>query len=104
MSAVPPNLAASVLQSGLTQRHVSTVHDTDRNQRASADRQQVRAADERGSTVETAEDATAVFADAEGSGSQGRAFREGEEEEQPPTTAPEPDPDQEEGRIIDFEA
>jgi len=80
MSAVPPHFAASVLQSNLAQRQVSAVRDAERNQRASADTQQARAVDQADSTVEVTDDASEVYTDAEGAGSQGRAFSTPEEE------------------------
>ena len=101
MSAVPPGLPASVLQTNLAQRQVSSVRDTERNQRASADRQQARAVDQADSTVETADDMTEVYTDAEGAGSQGRAFNNPDETGQPETK---PDDGSSEGHIIDLEA
>lgn len=91
MSAVPPNFASSVLQTNLTQRQVSAIRDTERNQRTSADRQQARAVDQADSTVSTAEDSSEVYTDAEGAGSQGRAFSNPEEET--PIEAPVQDDD-----------
>lgn len=101
MSSVPPNLSASVLQSNLVQRQAAGVRDVERNQRASADRQQARAIDEAGSTVETADDTTEVYTDAEGSGSQGRAFDSPEESATPDANL---EADGNEGSIIDLEA
>ncbi len=103
MSAVPPNFAASALQSHTTQRQLSAIRDVERNQRSSADRQQARAVDQADSTVETTDDATQIYSDAEGSGSQGRAFSPPEEEPKP-ETLPEPDNDSDEGRFIDLSA
>ncbi|MBI4578656.1 MAG: hypothetical protein HY718_03085 [Planctomycetes bacterium] len=102
MSAVPPNFAASVLQSNLAQRQVSAVRDAERNQRAGADRQQAKAVDQAGSTVETTDDTTQIYTDAEGAGSQGRAFSPPDQQEADPDRSTEPDGDQ--GRIIDLSA
>lgn len=108
MSAVPPNIAGSVLQSGLAQQQVSAVRDAERNQRAGADRQVAKAVDQADNSVETTDDTTEVYTDAEGSGSQGRAFSNPDEEsettenaENPPTP---PDADGDQGRIIDLNA
>lgn len=101
-SAVPPNFAASILQSNLTQRQVTAVRDGERNQRASADRQQARAVDQADSTVSMTDDSSEIYTDAEGGGSQGRAFSEPE-----PETSPEPDAEPktgDEGRHLDLSA
>lgn len=105
MSSVPPNLVGPILQSNLTQRQVSGVRDNERAQQANADRQQNAALDEKDTTVETTDDDTRVHADAEGGGSQGRAFSN-PQEEQPGPEAPESDLDArgEEGRHIDLQA
>jgi len=102
MSAVPPNFAASALQSHLTQRQVSSVRDAERNQRASADHQQARAIDQADSTVEMTDESSQVYTDAEGAGSQGRAFSNPEDESVPEEQEPAPDGDQD--HTIDFSA
>ena len=103
MSTVPPNLVGPILQSNLTQRQVSQDRDNERAQETSAQRQQSNAINEKDSTVETTDDDTEVYADAEGGGSQGRTFTEPEEvqEQVADTDAP---LESEEGRHIDFEA
>lgn len=104
MSAVPPHLAASVLQSNVAQRQVSSVRDTERNQRANADTQQARAIDQADSTVEITDESSEVYSDAEGAGSQGRAFSNPEDEDALNTAADDPDnpDDNEEGQHIDL--
>lgn len=105
MSAVPPHLAASVLQSNVTQRQVSSVRDTERNQRANADTQQARAIDQADSTVEITDESSEVYSDAEGAGSQGRAFSPAPEDEDALNTAsddPDDPDDTEEGQHIDL--
>jgi hypothetical protein len=100
MSAVPPNFAASILQSNLAQRQVSAVRDAERNQRTSADRQQARVVDQADSTVAMTDDSSEIYADAEGAGSQGRAFSSPDE-----PAAPETEADQEnDGPHIDLSA
>jgi hypothetical protein len=106
MSSVPPDFVGPILQSNLNARQVSQVRDADRNQRVNADRQQSIAIDEKGSTVETAEDTMEVFTDSEGAGSQGRAFTQAEEEDDPSSenSRHNADPEAEQGQLIDFEA
>lgn len=106
MSSVPPNLVGPILQSNLTQRQVSQVRDNAQVQEATARRQTAAVASEKSNAVETDDNDTAVHADAEGAGSQGRAFTSPEDEEQPSNVEPadhENDAD-DEGRHIDFEA
>lgn len=103
MSSVPPNLVGPILQSNLTQRQISRVRDNERSQESSSQRQQANAIDERDSTVETTDGDTQVHSDAEGMGSQGRAFTGSEPDEQAPADQ-ELLPDQQEGRHIDLEA
>lgn len=101
-SAVPPNFAASILQSNLTQRQVTAVRDSERNQRVSADRQQARAIDQADSTVSMTDDSSEIYTDAEGAGSQGRAFSEPQ-----PDASTEPDVESatgDEGQHLDLSA
>ncbi len=105
MSAVPPNMVGPILQSSLTARQVSNARSGEEAQRTSADRKQTAAIDERDTTVETTDNDTQVHTDAEGLGSQGRAFSrpedvdpEAENDDQPAAD------DQDAGRHIDFEA
>jgi hypothetical protein len=103
MSAVPPNITASILQGSFAQRQVAIVRDAEQNERTSADRQQARAVDQADSTVETTDDATSIFTDSEGAGSQGRAFS-GSPDETPEPEPSEPETDGDEGHIIDLSA
>jgi len=103
MSTVPPNLVGPILQSGLMQRQVSPVRDNERAQETNAQRQQSNQINEKDSTVETTDDDTQVYTDAEGGGSQGRTFSEPEEAPQQPADS-ESNDKREEGRLIDFEA
>jgi hypothetical protein len=105
MSAVPPNFVGPILQSHLTQRQVSQVRDKEEVQRSEADRRNAAAIDEQDSTVETTDNDTQVHTDAEGAGSQGRAFTEAEEaEEEQAEESTRPTPFGPTGRNIDFEA
>lgn len=104
MSAVPPgNLAGSILQSHLVQRQASTVRNGDEAGRADAARRQTSAIDEKDTTVGTADGDTQVHTDAEGTGSQGRAFSESEEQPNPEDT-PKPPPLGDEGHHLDLQA
>ena len=103
MSSVPPNIVGPILQSNLAQRQVSGVRDNERAQQTNADQKQSAAINEKDSTVETTDNDTEVYADAEGQGSQGRAFTEpdqDEEEQQPEDDSPDAD----QGQHIDFQA
>jgi len=103
MSSLPPNLVGPILQSHLAQRQVSHVRDNERVQQSTFNRQQTNAIDEQDSTVETDDGDTQVHADAEGTGSQGRAFSEGEQPETPAVETDAAD-DQQEGLHIDLQA
>ena len=84
MSAIPPDIAASAAQAGFAAREASRQRDADRTAQSQAREQQTKAVDEAADSVETTDGDTAVFADAEGAGSQGRATDQevGPEEEQ----------------------
>lgn len=107
MSTLPPNLAGAILQSHLAQRQVSNVRDQEEAQKTYAERQQRLATDQKDTSIEATDTDTQVHADAEGGGSQGRAFSEPESadeaslEGQDEHAAP---PDGSTGRHIDLEA
>lgn len=101
MSSLPASLVGSILQGPLAQQQAATLRDAERVQRAVAQRQQVTAATEHDSTVETSDNDTQVHTDSEGQGSQGRAFSE-PEAETPESESSATGPD--EGHLIDFEA
>jgi len=103
MSSLPPNLVGSILQSHLAARQVSNAKDTKRAHDASASQQQTAAIDEQDSTVETDDSDTQVHTDAEGLGSQGRAFSEPENKDDQLEQTEVQYPDQE-GRNIDLKA
>lgn len=102
MSSVPPNLVGPILQSHLAQRQVASVRDSERASAAVNLRQQAHIIDEKGSTVETTDNDTQVYADAEGTGSQGRPSSQPENPDQNAEQDQPPEGDQ--GRIIDLEA
>lgn len=90
MSAIPPDIIGSSLQAGLVQREASRQTDTARTGDSQAAERQLRAVDEAASNVETTDTDERVHADAEGAGSQGRAFsEEGNQESGPGNGCPE---------------
>ena len=103
MSSVPPNLVGPILQSNLAQRQVSNVHNNERSQQTEAQRKQAAAINEKDTTVETTDGDTQVDPDAEGQGSQGRAFSQPEEAEEAESSAS-ASPDGDQGQHIDFQA
>jgi len=73
MSAIPPDIAGAAAQAGLTSAIAARARDADRTGQAQiADRQQQVRLD-KAASVEAEDMDTAVFADAEGAGGQGRA-------------------------------
>lgn len=102
MSTLPTNIVGTVLQSTVVQRQVSAVRDTERASSAVDLRKQATIIDEKGSTVETTDGDTQVYADAEGGGSQGRPFSSERPPEEPAEEKRTPQGD--EGTILDLEA
>lgn len=76
MSAIPPDIAGSAAQAGYAARDASHGREVDRTAQANAAARQARAVSDAADSVETTDGDTAVFTDAEGAGSQGRAFEE----------------------------
>lgn len=76
MSAIPPDIVGAAAQAGFAAPEASRVRDADRSAQANAAARQQRAVTDAADSVETSDGDTAVFADAEGAGSQGRAFEE----------------------------
>ena len=76
MSGIPSDVAGSALQAGFQARDVAKVRDADRVGQAHATKNTSKTVDEAGSTAATTENDTAVFADAEGTGSKGRAYQD----------------------------
>jgi len=72
MSEVPPPIVGSSIQAGYHQADVAKSRDAERTDRAGPTRTGVKPLDETGPTIETHDEDTAVFADAEGAGGQGR--------------------------------
>jgi len=78
MIDIPPDIAASSAQAGYAAREVAAERDASRAGRAEATKRQIQSLDEAAATVDTNDGDTAVFTDAEGTGSQGRATEDGE--------------------------
>ncbi len=76
MSGIPSDIAGSAAQAGFQARDVAKVRDSERVGQAHSSNRTAKAVDEAGSTVETEDGDTAVFADAEGGGSKGRSHDE----------------------------
>jgi len=76
MTEIPPDISSSAAQAGFQAQEVSKEREARRAGQAHAASSQARSATEAGSTVETSDADVAVFADSEGSGSQGRPFEE----------------------------
>lgn len=81
MSGIPSDIAGSALQAGYQAREAARTRDGQRAGEAAGASRQVRAVDESTSTVDTSDEGTQVFTDAEGTGGQGRQLEEEEREE-----------------------
>lgn len=103
MSSIPPNLVGPILQTPFVQTQAAAARGVDDAQRVNAERRGTIAAAETDTTVETTDTDTQVFTDAEGSGSQGRAFSD-ETPEKPADQPPPPATDPNSGQILDLEA
>lgn len=102
MSSIPPNLVGPILQTPFVQSQAAAARGVDDAQRANAERRGNLAAIDADTTIEATDTDMQVFTDAEGSGSQGRAFSD-QNPEQPPDEPPPPE-DPNAGRILDLEA
>ena len=76
MSGIPSDIAGSSLQAGFQARNVAKARDAERAQQASASSDRTKGVDAAGETVETSDKDAQVYADAEGTGSQGRMSEE----------------------------
>ncbi len=81
MAEIPPDISSSAAQAGFQAREVAKERDARRTGQAEAASRQTKAVTESGDTVETTDADVAVYADAEGTGSQGRPFEEAETDE-----------------------
>ena len=81
MTGIPSDIAGAAAQAGFTAPEASRIRDADRAGQAHASARQAQAADHAVDSVETGDGETEVYTDAEGAGSQGRAFAENPPEE-----------------------
>ncbi|UCE60317.1 MAG: hypothetical protein JSU63_00935 [Phycisphaerales bacterium] len=77
MADGPTDIASSAAQSGIQAREIANARNATRANTANAVNRQIQAADEAESTVDTEDADTQIHTDAEGTGSQGRAYEEG---------------------------
>ena len=76
MADIPPSVIGSSIQAGYQQADVAKSRDAERADQARAARSGVKSIDDKGTTIETGDDDTAIFSDAEGAGGQGRHAEE----------------------------
>ena len=76
MSGIPSDIAGSSLQAGFQARNVAGARDAERAAQSATAKEANKAVDQAGETVETDDRDSQVYADAEGTGSQGRAHEE----------------------------
>ncbi len=80
MSEIPSDLASSIAQTGFQAREVAKERDAGVVGQSQAADRQVKAVDEADTTVDTTDSDVEIYADAEGTGSQGRSPEEEAEE------------------------
>lgn len=73
MSSIPPDILGSAAQAGFTAREAARVGNADRAAQSREANRSVAKAEDAAESVETADADSAVFADAEGAGGQGRS-------------------------------
>jgi len=78
MAEIPSDIASSAAQSGIRAKEVADAREAGRAGTANAADRQAKAIEESGTTVDTDDADSRVFADAEGTGSQGRPLEEEE--------------------------
>lgn len=91
MSAIPSNIAISSLQAAYQARQVTETQQSDRATGDQAALKQVQAASQAGETVGVADEDTAVFADSQGTGSEGRSTEDEKPLDETGLDAPEDD-------------
>lgn len=83
MSQIPPSVTISSLQAGFQAQFAAAAQEKDEAAQAGAAARQAKAANLAGETVGVEDEDTAVFADSEGTGSQGRSFEPDDPEADP---------------------
>ena len=76
MAEIPSDIPASAAQAGFQANEVNKEREARRTGQVQAAHRQVKSLDEADGTVETTDADTAIFTDAEGTGSQGRTHEE----------------------------
>ena len=76
MSDIPPNIVGSSLQAGYVQGEAAKARDARRAGQTHAGQNSAKAIDDAGNTIETGDEDTQVFGDAQGTGGQGRTTEE----------------------------
>ena len=88
MSTIPPNWLGSIIQTQGAQERATQAKNVEKAQQNGHDAFAEKLQD----VIENSDRDGAVYADAEGSGSQGSPFSEPEEEQAPEETTDEPEP------------
>ncbi len=81
MTQIPSDIPASAAQVGIQSHEVAKERDARRAGQAETAKRQIKTIDEAGSTVDTEDADVAIFAEAEGTGSEGREEPEERAEE-----------------------
>lgn len=81
MAEMPSNIPASAAQAGFQANEISKEREARKAAQSHTASKQVKALNESSGTVDTTDTDTAIFTDAEGTGSQGRAFEEEDTEQ-----------------------
>lgn len=76
MADIPPDIIGSAAQAGYQQADAARARDASRAEQNHAASRGVKATDDAENTIETSDSDTAVFADSEGLGGQGRSTEE----------------------------
>lgn len=80
MAEMPSNIPASAAQAGFQANEVSKEREARKTAKSQTASKQLKALNETSGVVDTTDTDTAIFSDAEGTGSQGRAFDEEDQE------------------------
>ncbi|HOW18385.1 MAG TPA: hypothetical protein PLC79_05055 [Phycisphaerae bacterium] len=80
MSAIPPSIPASIIQTAQAQQQATGIQKAETDSQDQAFRSEIRAVEQRDGTVFSGDEDTRVNADGGGTGGQGRPFREAGEE------------------------
>ena len=91
MAEVPSDIASSAAPASYQAKEVAKEREARRAAQVDSAGRSVKAVDEHGTTVDTEDADTAIFTDAEGTGSQGRPFEEPPESEQADSDEATPD-------------